>query len=306
MPPLPKTLAFLAAAALLGSAPIARAADLDENYGYAEGPQDIPAVQLPQTKVEFGTGWYVRGDIGVTRLPSLDVATPTLPTSASFLPPPAPNLSFRDGSKAGYVASLGAGYSFNKWFRGDVIFDFHEPITTTSQSGNGAVFCPTGVSYPNMVTNPDGSITYGNPSYANGGCTGNYRAHLDSYDVLVNGYVDLGTWYRVTPYVGAGIGLSFGHYQQSSTYIQANNSPYMASFADPKFMTTFTFNYDRSGSGTYYNFAYALMAGVAIDIYDHTKLDVGYRYLNVGSVPTLGGKLSFNEFRVGLRYMIDN
>ena len=277
----------------------AQAADLDP--GYAE----IPPLQ--ETKVEFGSGWYIRGDIGATRLPALQANTPSvLPTSTDFNPPLAANATLSGSSRLGYDASLGAGYEFNRWFRADIVADFHQPLTANSTSGNGNVFCPTAVSYPDETTSPTGQITYGTPSYASGGCTGNYQAHLTSYDVLINGYVDLGTWYRVTPYVGAGAGLSFGHYQTSASYVQANGQPYQVSFTDPAYGATFYENYNRTSSGSYYNFAFALMAGIAIDVYDHTKLDIGYRFLDLGSIPGVSGKLTFNEVRAGLRYMIDN
>jgi opacity protein-like surface antigen len=138
-----------------------------------------------------------------------------------------------------------------------------------------------------------------------GDCTGNYKANLSSYDVLANVYVDLGTWSSVTPYVGAGVGLSFGHYSTSSTYIQGNGSSYNVSYTSQGGSTT-TEDFDRTGSGTYYNFAWALMSGVGIDVYSHTKLDIGYRYLNLGKISGISGTLYSNEVRVGLRYMIDN
>ena len=68
------------------------------------------------------------------------------------------------------------------------------------------------------------------PTYASGGCTGNYVGKLSSYDVLFNGYLDLGTWYGITPFVGVGAGLSFGHYQTSSTFIQSNGVPYQVTY----------------------------------------------------------------------------
>jgi opacity protein-like surface antigen len=48
------------------------------------------------------------------------------------------------------------------------------------------------------------------------------------------------------------------------------------------------------------------MAGFSVDVFDHTKLDIGYRYLNQGSVPGGTGVLSSQEVRAGLRYMVDN
>jgi opacity protein-like surface antigen len=39
-------------------------------------------------------------------------------------------------------------------------------------------------------------------------CTGIARSRLNRTHVLANGYVDLGTWSRFTPYVGAGVGVN--------------------------------------------------------------------------------------------------
>jgi opacity protein-like surface antigen len=56
------------------------------------------------------------------------------------------------------------------------------------------------------------------------------------------------------------------------------------------------------------------MAGVAYDLTTHTKIDVGYRYLNMGKIngvasasgasPT-SAKSTAQEVRIGLRYVID-
>jgi opacity protein-like surface antigen len=57
-----------------------------------------------------------------------------------------------------------------------------------------------------------------------------------------------------------------------------------------------------------------LMAGAAIDITSGLKLDLGYRYVNLGEARTrldqfgVGTKLKAidsHEVRVGVRYMID-
>ena len=46
------------------------------------------------------------------------------------------------------------------------------------------------------------------------------------------------------------------------------------------------------------------MAGFAVQVFDHTKVDIGYRYLSQGRV--LGTNLTTNEVRAGIRYSIDN
>ena len=99
--------------------------------------------------------------------------------------------------------------------------------------------------------------------------------------------------------------MSFGHYQTSSTYTQSDGSSYDISVTNPASSAVYSLYFDaRTASGTYYNPAFAGMGGVAIGIYDHVKLDVGYRYLNLGTI--LGKNVGTQEVRAGLRYMIDN
>ena len=302
---IPLAPALLAAATLaammLGAAPAGYAADLDYGFGSAPPP-------ITESKVEFGSGWYVRGDIGATAIPAVSAVAPTIPSvSSDIFIDNSPSIVLRDSHQLGYTASIGAGYSFNRWLRADGVFDFHQPI---SSNFNGSPFnCPNGYGEipATTSTNAAGVVTVIAPATAyltEGTCTGTYRASLSNYDVLVNGYVDLGHWYGFTPYVGAGLGLSFGHYSTFSTYKQADNSSYSIIITNPITSVANHIDFDRSSGGNYANFAFALMAGVAYDIYPHTKIDIGYRYLHLGSV--LGQELVTQEARVGLRYMVDN
>ena len=295
--PLRPTILGLLAAALLTPA-LAQAADLDENYGYADAPQEVP---VPQTKVEFGTGWYVRGDLGATRLPTLNLSTPG---SGS-----APPTELTQGSRFGYTATLGAGYSFNQWFRADITADFHEPVSVkqfgsnypaTSTNGyvNNIGKCQLGYAGYTSVNIPN----FTQPYYED--CTANNQASISNYNVLVNAYIDLAHYSVFTPYVGAGIGLSFGHYTASQSFYNPDGTPYNTYFVVPGDSITLHGYQDVRVSGNYYNPAFAAMAGVAIDVLPHTKLDLSYRFLYLGKV--LGGTLTTNEARAGLRYMIDN
>jgi opacity protein-like surface antigen len=56
------------------------------------------------------------------------------------------------------------------------------------------------------------------------------------------------------------------------------------------------------------------MAGFAYDLTTHAKLDVGYRYINLGKVDGIASSLgtavaspntTAHEVRLGLRYVID-
>ena len=340
------------------------AADLDPSYGI------IPPSQ--EERVEFGSGWYVRGDIGLNRgmgvragdepydtspytavpgvaavpgvdaVPATTVVTagtvttnkvtnpdgsvttstttttsPTQGTTGSAAIPakaaiPAqqfqkgvftgpgsasPNLQTTSGT-LNYTGSLGGGYQFNRWFRADVIFDFHQPVQNSRQ-GQG-VNCVTATV---KAVDPTGGAGLYEVPYGTT-CTPTLKATLRSYDTLVNGYIDLGTWHSITPYIGAGIGLSFGHATTSSNYIQGNGASYNVTYADALSGTAANQYWDRSQSRQYYNLAFAFMAGISIDVFDHTKFDIGYRYLHLGSV--FGTNLATQEVRGGLRYMIDN
>ena len=300
---LPLGFVALVIASMMLPPPAAHAADLDYNYG--EPP--------PETKVEFGSGWYVRGDIGATAIPKVIASPSALNSSSGVLQDGPPSILISNTHDIGYTGSIGAGYAFLKWFRTDAVFDFHQPISSSFQGSpfacqNGfglhqATNATTyqivdGVAIPTTVMTPATSY----PTY--GSCIGHYKASLTSYDVLVNGYFDLGHYYGVTPYVGAGVGLSFGHYQAANSYTQADNSSYNINITDPVGGSSYHIFLDRNASGEYFNFAFALMAGFSYDIFDHTKLDIGYRYLHLGQV--LGQELTTQEVRAGLRYMIDN
>lgn len=112
------------------------------------------------------------------------------------------------------------------------------------------------------------------------------NAKFRSYDALANVYYDFGPFGALTPYVGAGVGAAFGQ---------------------RRFGLNDTSGYYQ-GSASYHNLAWALMAGVAIDIYAHTKLDIGYRYVDNGKVQgsDFSTNLHYHEIRAGIRYMIDN
>ncbi len=280
---------LLAATALALAAGLSegRAADLDSVYGGLE--------PIAEQKVEYGTGWYVRGDLGGAR----GIQTRTLddPYNGIYDGPgqAPPTLAASGSSRFLYDASLGAGYQFSRWVRADVTADFHQPLASSFHGASRA--CVTG-----ETGVPPAPYLTETPVTAS--CTPTLNASLKSYGALVNGYVDLGTWSIVTPYVGAGIGLSFGHASSSATYIQNNGVPYKVTYTDALNGSSYYQNWDRSTGVQYYNVAFALMAGLSFDVFDHTKLDIGYRYLHLGQV--LGTDLSYNEVRAGLRYMIDN
>jgi opacity protein-like surface antigen len=176
-------------------------------------------------------------------------------TRAESVPPFASPTDSKLGK--GMTGSLGAGIK-TSWLRTDVTIDYASPMKY-----EGTILAP-----------------------------GDTTAKIQATTVLVNGYLDLGTWYRVSPYIGAGAGVAY-----------ARVTDYMGP-APPLTGDT---------GKKQWNFAFAGMAGVAFPISHNLMIDVGYRYLNIGDVKTGNdafGAMTFknvaaHEARVGLRWSFD-
>ncbi|MHB8883465.1 MAG: outer membrane protein [Methylovirgula sp.] len=269
--------------------------------------------------VEFGTGWYIRGSAAWARQtqPSL------FPTYASV-----PSAQSND-----WALEVGGGYQFNRWFRSDATYTYYGK---QQASGNGAfVNCPSSITglytTQNGTQTPIGVVADGNQ------CTPRQSAAIQKNLFLANGYVDLGTWAGVTPYVGAGAGAAYVVTNQTVNYVNnSDGSAYRATLTLPAGYPAVFYsipnsngqqfilnpqphynygaqNWDYSTAKGQLGFAFALMAGVSYNLTSNAKLDIGYRYVNFGSlsgISSLSGEL-FNkltttqEVHVGLRYLID-
>ena len=131
----------------------------------------------------------------------------------------------------------------------------------------------------------DVTLEYNKGSFAGTG-TQDFR----SYGGMVNAYVDLGTFAGFTPYLGGGVG-----------YVDVDWHDY-----------TDAVSVVHPGANDW-RFAYQLSAGVAYAITKNLKLDVGYRYFDVGGggrYTDAGGNriddggFGKSEVRAGLRYDI--
>jgi opacity protein-like surface antigen len=110
--------------------------------------------------------------------------------------------------------------------------------------------------------------------------------------------------------IGAGVGVNVTYNKSQLNWYMSNQNPYNITFTDPFSKVTFQEFMDTQHTGYRYNLAWALMGGVAIT--PHLKLDVGYRYLSLGSYTaadssdnTITKRLSAQEIRTGFRYVID-
>jgi opacity protein-like surface antigen len=144
---------------------------------------------------------------------------------------------------------LGVGYQYNSWLRFDV----------TGQYRGRATF--HGSEYTN--------------AFANSSLVNNYSGSKSEALFLANAYVDLGTWWCVTPFIGAGVGTSYNR---------------ISSFRDDGFSNTFgvpgpvgiTYAQDAGK----WDFAWAAHAGLAYKINPALTIELGYSYVNLGSGKT--------------------
>jgi len=158
-----------------------------------------------------------------------------------------------------FMAGIGAGIK-TQWLRTDVTVDYSAPMK-----------------YEGSILSPNDTT-----------------AKISAVSALFNGYLDLGTWYRATPYLGAGVGAS---------YLDASN--YASPAAPP-----FSGNADHKQ----WNLTWAVMAGVGYPVAPNLMVDVGYRYIDFGDIKTNAdsfGAMTFkniaaHEVRVGLRWSFDD
>ena len=223
------------AASLLSS--MASAADM------AIAPPPMP---YAPPVADFG-GWYLRGDVGFSNqsVSNIRNTNPALYTG---------NLSFQEttGFDTGGTYQIGAGYQFNHWFRMDVTGEYRG-----SANFHGLDL----ISFP-----------------AGGGVTGYgadvYTAQKSEWLFLANAYADLGTWWCITPYIGAGIGtarVSIANFLDSGT-INAGNG------AGPSLVS--------AANGSQWNFAWALHAGLSYQVTPNMAVDLGYSYVSLGDGTT--------------------
>jgi len=232
-----RTLA-LAGAAVIVTLPAARAADLP------------PIIQRapPAVVEEFAGGWYLRGDIGFSSEQVETLFNAQVNNNVAGI-----RLRNVDrGFDAAPIFGVGVGYQFNQWLRADVTAEyrgaanFHGLDITTFQTAGG----PT--------TAPD-----------------SYSASKSAWVFLANAYADLGTWWCVTPFVGAGVGVAYNtisHFRD----LGVGSSGAVGGIVSTGF----------ANSATTTNLAWALHAGLAYKATPGMTVELAYRYLNLGSAQT--------------------
>src|SRR4051812_40720386 len=214
---------------------------------------DQPVEEVP---VEVGSGWYLRGDIGynfqVKAQDDFDFRTFD-PVTGVYSPATFDTASLGDGITWG----AGFGYNFTDMIRADFTFDgFRTNFDGTTSSagpcpGTGAAFVGTG-------------------------CRSEDSSEAAVLSFMVNGYVDLGTYVGFTPYVGGGLGYSYVDWGSlSSSNFCTGPCPGPGTLVGTS----------ESEGDQSWRFTYAAMAGIAYDVSQNLKIDLGYRYRRIQGGP---------------------
>jgi opacity protein-like surface antigen len=184
--------------------------------------------------VEF-SGWYIRGDIGMTNQRYSHFTNPNMDSTFTVLD--------KGTFDSGMLFAVGVGYQFNSWLRLDGTFEYRGKTTLRALD-----------SYP--------------AGWAWNAGSNEYTVQKSEWVGLANLYVDLGTWWCVTPFVGAGVGAAR---VELAGYRDVNVPNGAVGFADPT---------------AKWNFAWAAYAGLAYKVTPNFSVELAYRYLHIGDATT--------------------
>jgi opacity protein-like surface antigen len=128
------------------------------------------------------SGWYLRGDVGVgfQNFKSFDHDQ----TNPAFVWPASWTINQQE-IKDATILGFGVGYEFNSWLRFDITGEYRTRVVG-KVTGSFKEFCAGG-----------------------GTCFDSFDFDHSAAVFMANAYLDLGTWWCITPYIGGGVGGAF-------------------------------------------------------------------------------------------------
>lgn len=294
--------ASIAFAATLLAVP-AMAADL--NRGGWSSIKDTGYQPLPQVHRGAGAGpCYARGDIGVGfsgdtngRTDIFDQATET------FISEIDPNNPVEAGRNVNdtFVGSSFVSESSSNFFFGEIGYGcgsgsrgLRADVTVGFRGGRDVSFLPQPRTLTHTTTRFDNGGTIGVPTTEVEVFQDEWATTINSYSLLANFYYDFGNIRGFVPYVGAGVGVAYHDVDIYEPEASGGNQLFGDETIDV---------------------AWQVSAGVGYQLRENMILDVGYRYLDLGSansgrIDAAGNvnpgvfyeDLTSHEIKVGLRY----
>jgi opacity protein-like surface antigen len=248
----------------------------------ADMPMPQPQVVYQQVPCCYTGRWYLRGDVGVgvQTFSSFDHSQ----TNSVFVWPPSWQIVQKDIQDTA-IFGFGIGYEWNAWLRFDVTGEYRTKAMFKA-TGSYTDFCPA-------------------TAFGPGTCFDVNTGNLSSEVFLANAYVDLGTWWCITPFIGAGVGGA----RNQITGVQDNGI-----ISNGTVGFGYTFN-----DSAQWNLAWDVQAGLTYNVNDNLKVDLSWRFLDLGSPQTAvvhcqntnscpGAfytlrDITSQDFRVGLRWV---
>ena len=225
----------------------------------------------PLAPVADFSGWYLRGDIGFSNQQVGSLFNENYSRFNSVT-------NVDKGFDAAPLFGLGVGYNVNNWLRFDV----------TGEYRSRANFHGLDVGFT-AVPGPAGNNFWPD----------RYTGSKYEWTFMFNGYIDLGTWYGFTPFIGAGVGFS-------------RNT--ITNFGD---VNVAVLGDSHSSDASKWNFAWALHAGLGYRVSPAVTLELAYRYIDLGKAttgpmvdytfanvdtPFAFNRLTSQDLKLGLRY----
>jgi|APFEC2959095136_1045048.scaffolds.fasta_scaffold00689_4 opacity protein-like surface antigen len=196
--------------------------------------EEPPVIEAPAPV--YG-GWYIRGHLGMSNQ-DFDGLESSLYNNPAIL-----EYGWHDegGFGSAPIFGAGVGYKYNDYLRGDLTVEYR------------------------------GKADFDALDYvrtAGGTTTNDFRGSKSELVFMANAYADVGTWYGLTPYLGAGIGTS---YNTISHFRDINIINGGGGYAD---------------KNSTWNLAWALHAGVGIEATERMTVDLGYSFVSLGDAKT--------------------
>jgi opacity protein-like surface antigen len=227
---------------------------------------DMPLMPPPPPPAECCGGWYLRGDIGFSSERGGNFY------ETGLVPAPTSVQNVAGGFETGGIFRLGVGYQFTPWLRADITGEYRSPATWSSMD----------------ITNSGGTLI---PEQV--------TVHKSEVVALANVYADLGTWWCVTPFIGAGAGFAgvkLANFQETAPF---TFNPNQVPNPNPIMANNF------ASDNTQWNFAWALHAGLAYKVTPNVSVEFAYRYLNMGNAQS-GAIVGFLNNPQNTVFHIDN
>ena len=243
-----------------------------KDFGSVKDYKNAAVVPVPSPipGQSYGKDWYVRGDFGYNLATNVDVTATGGVTARNS-----------DDLNGFGFGSVGFGRYLTPSIRADVTFDFRPKKTVTT---GPQTYYKTWTGAGNNGINPTiETVTY-TVSHSDDSSTRDHTAFL-------NLYYDFQRGGRITPYVGAGIGLDAKSYKRNTanSVVCSQNSHDTVTNIDtafPGFCPSSPYpiaGYSDSKYATELSFAAALMVGASYQVMEGVQFDAGYRLLWEGA-----------------------